>query len=951
MLDKNYSDLFHHLENIIPSERLFPDELNNLAYGTDASFYKLTPKIVVKVKSEEEVSNVIKLCKKFEIPLTFRASGTSLSGQSISDSVLLVADRSWNKFVISDDKSQITLQPSTLGGKANFELGKFNRKIGPDPASINAATVCGIAANNASGMTSGVKFNSYNTVLNMRIVFANGEILDTSNEEHRGNFIEENRDIVVELLTIAWDIDKSQILTDKINQKYKIKNTTGYGINSFVEFRDPIEIIKHLMIGSEGTLGFISEITLKTIVCYPKKATALIIFEDIKTACSAIPTLQHLPIDAAELMDRASLKSVENKNGLPVYLKTLSKDASALLVETSAEDDDTLSENIQKIISSLKSIKTVRPIEFTSDKKEYLRLWNVRKGLFPSVSKARPSGTTVVIEDVNFRTENLADAVNDLKTLFDKHGYAETIIWGHALSGNIHFVFSQDFNQEEEIDRYKSFMNDVVKLVIKKYDGSLKAEHGTGRNMAPFVKYEWGDEIYELMCRIKNAFDPQGILNPGVLINSDDQIHVKNLKPTYIVDEIIDKCIDCGFCENFCPSKNLTLTPRQRITVWREISNLTETNINSGKLKELEKKYKYFGEQTCATDGLCELSCPVDIDTGKLIKNFRRFEVTERKKSIARLIARKFSLVTSIIRFGLNANRFISIFIGNSTLEKISLKLREYSNNRVPVFIKTLPRANKYKPINKIITQSSKTVVYFPSCVSRTMGILPNSVYKIEQISVMEKLFNKAGYQIIYPKNLGSLCCGMPFSSKGFFDEADQKSEELTKNLLNSSNFGKIKIVFDTSPCVKTIKDYLVKVNENRLKIYDSIEFIHDYLIDELKIVPKKESITVHSTCSASKLDLTDKLIAISKKCSTKVFIPDELNCCGFAGDRGFTFPELNESALKNLDKYVKEHNCVNGYSSSKTCEIGLSNHSGITYQSIAYLVDECSTSINVKQS
>ncbi|MCB0742887.1 MAG: 4Fe-4S dicluster domain-containing protein, partial [Ignavibacteriae bacterium] len=813
----------------------------------------------------------------------------------------------------------------------------------PDPASINAAAVCGIAANNASGMTSGVKNNCYNTVANMRIIFSDGQILDTSDSDAKIKFVEENRQLIVELLNIALGVNKNDTLKDRINKKYAIKNTTGYGVNSLIDFKDPIEIIKHIMIGSEGTLGFISEITLNTVTAYPNKATALIIFPNIKTACSVIPILNELPVDAAELMDRASLRSVENKIGMPDYLKTLSEDAAALLIETSAIAPNLLNSNINKILNSLEIIKTEIPIEFTNDKKEYLKLWNVRKGLFPSVSKSRKPGTTVIIEDLNFNTIDLANAVSDLRLLFAKHNYAETIIWGHALSGNIHFVFAQDFNNEDEVKRYKDFMKDVVELVIKKYDGSLKAEHGTGRNMAPFVKYEWGSEIYDIMCKLKNLFDPKGILNPGVLINSDDEVHLKNLKPTPIVDAIIDKCIDCGFCESVCPSKNLTLTPRQRITVWREISKLKISSESNEIVKSLEKAYKYYGEQTCATDGLCELSCPVDIDTGKLIKHIRNNEQTKTEKTIANWIANHFSIVTSSARIGLSFVGFISKIIGANFLESISSKLHYISKNKIPLWNKAIPLGAKFTAVNKIDKQLTKTVVYFPSCISRTFGKKTNSNYAEEQHSVMERLFKKAGYNVIYPENVNSLCCGMAFSSKGFFDEAKIKHDELYKNLLSASNNGQHKIIFDTSPCVKTIKDNLQKANDDKLQIYDSIEFIHDYLLNELNFTQKEEPITVHSTCSATKMDLQDKLISIAKKCSTKVFIPEDVNCCGFAGDRGFNFPELNKSALQNLDLFVEKHNCKSGYSTSKTCEIGLTNHSGINYESIAYLVDECS--------
>ncbi|MDX1699719.1 MAG: FAD-binding and (Fe-S)-binding domain-containing protein [Melioribacteraceae bacterium] len=944
---RDFKRLKSELKKLIPSERIFDDALRTFAYGTDASFYRLIPKLVIKVVSEHEVVFVIRKCNELNIPITFRASGTSLSGQSISESVLLIADRSWNQINISENREKITLQPAVLGGRANLELNKYNKKIGPDPASINSATVIGIAANNASGMTSGVKNNCYNTVADMRIVFANGSVLNTSDETDRQNFIESNRELIVDLLGIASEIVKNTELLEKIVTKYRIKNTTGYGINSFVDYQDPIEIIKHLMIGSEGTLGFISQITFNTVPSYANKATALIIFPDIKMACSAIPMLKKLPVDAAELMDRASLKSVENKKGLPEYLRELDKESAALLVETSAINQNLLDKNIEIIKNSLENYETVRAVEFTKDPKEYLKLWNVRKGLFPSVSKARAEGTTVVIEDINFETSVLADAVEDLQKLLIKHDYHDTIIWGHALSGNIHFVFAQDFNKKHEIRRYQRLMNDVVILVVEKYNGSLKAEHGTGRNMAPFVRYEWGKEIYELMVRTKKAFDPKNIFNPGVLINDDADVYVKNLKPTPIVNSIIDKCIDCGFCESNCPSKNLTLTPRQRISVWREISQLKKDNSNSRRLKSLTNGYNYQGEKTCATDGLCELSCPVDIDTGKFIKHIRHQNHSTLSNFLASIFERNFGIVTGILKFTLDIVAFFRRILGVVFIQHISNLLRKITFGKLPLWNPYLPKGSKSKFEENNLDENLKSVIYFPSCISRTMGVYENSNYNDDQATAMKRLLNKAGYSVIYPENLKSQCCGMPFASKGFKEQADSKGMQLYESLLKVSKDGQIPVVFDTSPCTKTFKGFLNRENKSGLEIYDSIEFISDVLFKDLEIVKKKESIAIHPTCSATHMELNEKMIKIAESCSENVHIPEDVKCCGFAGDRGFTYPELNTSALETLRSSVKQRNCTSGYSSSKTCEIGLSQHSDIEYNSIIYLVDECTEEIN----
>lgn len=944
-MKKDYLQFEKLLSEFLPDERIIKDEFRRLAFGTDASFYRLIPKLVLLVENETEVIKIIKLAKKYLIPITFRAAGTSLSGQAVSDSVLIVVSRSWKNYSILENGKFIDLQPSIIGAFANLYLRKYNKKIGPDPASINSAMIGGIAANNASGMCCGTKDNSYNTLAGMRIIFSDGSVLDTREPESRKKFIEQNYELISQIKSLSDFVKSNASLAERIRAKYKMKNTTGYSLNALVDFDEPIDIIQHLMIGSEGTLGFISEIRYRTVDESEFKASALMIFNSMKSACQAVPIIKQNKVDAVELMDRAALRSVENKKGMPDYLKNLPENATALLVETSGENQNQLNYYIKSITDSLNQFNFLIPLNFTSIKKEYEVFWKIRKGLFPSVGAMRNAGTTVIIEDVAFPLQRLADAAIDLQMLFRKYHYNEAIIFGHALEGNLHFVFNQDFNSAKEVERYKNFMDEVVKLVVKKYDGSLKAEHGTGRNMAPFVKYEWGEQAFDLMKKIKNIFDPENILNPGVILNSDEHIHIKNLKPMPEANDIVDKCIECGFCENNCPSKDLTLTPRQRIVAYREISRLRYTGEDQSKLDNFIEQYNYYGNQTCATDGLCQLACPVEINTGNLIKDLRAEKISKTADSIATLIADNMSTVTNFMRYGLNFVHLVHKIFGTRFLRNISDFLRKISANKIPLWLKNLPKAaNKinYAEQNK----SEMKVVYFPSCIARSMGTTNSDEKDIPDVAI--NVLRKAGYEIILPSNLNNLCCGMPFASKGLIKQGNQKAIELISALVKASDEGKYPILFDTSPCLQRIREFMDKRHKehySKLKIYEPFEFIADNVLDKLRIRKTEKPIAIHITCSSRKMNLEEKIRKVANQLSEQVIIPEEIGCCGFAGDRGFTFPELNKSALKDLPKYLPK-DCHEGYSNSKTCEIGLSEYGGIDYKSILYLVDECSEKI-----
>jgi D-lactate dehydrogenase len=935
MLTGIYTDLRAVLQTRIPVHRLIHDDLRTLAYGTDAGFYRLVPKLVVKVETIDEVVFTVTECHRRKIPVTFRAAGTSLSGQAISDSVLIMLGHTWKDYSILDNGNRIRLQPGIIGGHANIFLAPYGRKIGPDPASINAAMIGGIAANNASGMCCGVAENSYKTLHGMTVVFADGSVLDTDDEESRHTFRRTHHAMLDQLTDLAKRVKANEELAGRIRRKYKMKNTTGYSLNALVDFDDPVDILQHLMIGSEGTLGFMADITYNTVIEHPHKASALIFFPDVRAACKAVTILKAQHVSAVELMDRAALRSVENKQGMPPFLKGLGENVACLLVETRAGDRRTLEKQIGEVTESIASIDKVRPVEFTDDPVEYTKYWNIRKGLFPALGIMRQVGTTVIIEDVAFPVGSLAEATLELQRLFVKHGYHEAIIFGHALEGNLHFVFNQDFNSREEVARYQYFMNDVARMVVHTYDGALKAEHGTGRNMAPYVELEWGAEAYEIMKEIKNIFDPENILNPGVILNDDKLIHVKNLKPMPEAHELIDKCIECGYCEVHCPSKDLTLTPRQRIVAWREITRLSRTAEDPERLRTMRRLYTYQGEDTCAVDGLCETSCPVDIDTGKLIKELRAADVSPTADSIASMIAHNFGGTVGLMRFGMNIADAMHGLIGTSAMDFITTSARKLSGNRLPQWNRYIPRAADAIRMQNGGNTGDRSVVYVPSCVSRLMGVARGSGEKASQLSVTDSLLRKGGFDVIYPANLKRLCCGLAFSSKGYRKQGDEKAREMEAELMRVSDNGRIPILMDTSPCVQR----MVELFDPVLRIYDPSVFVLDYLVHYLEFRKVADTITVHIPCSSRKLGLDAQLIAVARLCAENVIVPPFVGCCGFAGDRGFSYPELTLSALNRLKQSLAD-SCTEGYSTSRGCEIGLSMSSGLHYKSLLYLVD-----------
>lgn len=933
------------LESILPADRIKARLIDVVSYASDAGFYYLRPKAVVQPVSEAEVAALFAFSRQHHIPLTFRTGGTSLSGQAVSDGILVDLSQHWNQVRIEAGGEQVRVQPGVIGATVNAYLKKHYRKIGPDPASINSAMMGGILSNNASGMCCGVSKNSYHTTRYIRFMLPNGQSYSTEQREDYARFAAECPDIYQQLLALRARIHSHPDLLHRIRHKYQTKNTVGYSVNAFIDYQEPLDILAHLLIGAEGTLGFIAEAVLQTVPDYPAKSTALLYFPDIYAACQAIVPLTVSGAEAVELMDRASLHSIEHMAGVPAVIRTLPETAAALLVEYQGNNAEELAGKIQGFLDLSAGLLLLEQPGFTQDPVEQAFLWKVRKGMFPAVGAVRASGTTVILEDIAFPVAQLGDAILDLQQLFRRHGYDKAIIFGHAKDGNIHFVVTQAFDTPAEVARYDRFLREVVTLVVHQYGGALKAEHGTGRNMAPFVETEWGAEIYQVMKALKQVVDPDNLLNPGVIINADARAHIQNLKDLPRVEEEVDKCMECGFCEHKCPSRNITLTPRRRIVVRRELLKLQQQG-HKKQHQELLHQYQYDGLDTCAVDGLCATACPVDINTGALVKRLRRESHSPLANNLALLVAKNFKPLTALVKTGLQAGAGVNRLFGRQTLSHLTQAVKKV----VPAMPLWSSQLNASADISRYLqpgpTPPQAEVVYFPTCISRTMGGSADN--KKGVVETMISVSEKAGVKCFIPDNIGGVCCGQIYSSKGYSKAFAFTANDTISKIWEWTDAGRLPLVLDITSCTHTLQTCRpVLTPENRqkydaLKIIDSIDYIADYLLPKVSIARLKDKVVLHPVCSLQKMGLEGKFLKIARALAHQVEVPLHAGCCGMAGDRGFLFPELTRSATLPEASDVKQQDYDGYYSSAKTCEIALSEAVGKNYESIIYLLDEC---------
>ena len=919
----------------ICKDRVYTDHLRRYAYGVDASCYSYLPKVVVKAEDEREVRRLIRLCHQCGTPFTFRAAGSSLSGQCSSEDVLIVCNDGFKKMEVIDDGKALKCECGVIGSDANDLLKPYNRKIGPDPATLATALVGGILNNNSSGMCCGTAQNSYKTIRSIRVVLLDGTVLDTSDKKSIEQFLKEKPQMVEDILQLRKEILADEELTHLIHHKYKIKNTTGYGLNSLVDFEDIIDIINHLFIGSEGTLGFVSEIVYNTVEDVPHKGCGLMFFRTLNDASLAVVALANMgreKVVAAEMMDYQSLKAVQTLENVPDFVREVPEGTSAILFQTESYSKETVDENLAFIKEQLKDIPTAIPSLYSQDPKEYDSWWAIRKGILPIVGGQRRKGTTVITEDVCFQIEDFTKGIEMLTELFHKYDFVDGgVIFGHALSGNVHFNITPDFNDPKDTKNFGDLVKEMSERVSG-FGGSLKAEHGTGRMVAPFVEMEWGRKAYEINRRIKAIFDPTRILNPDVMITDDPDVYKKNLKAQCVIDDAFTICMECGFCEKHCPSRNLTLTPRQRIALLRETKRL-ENEGNFTLASELRKGYEYFGVETCAACSMCKGLCPLSIDTAQIALSMRRIDPPAPE--LAKKIYDNFSTTLQMCRAGVSLEGIAGSIITQKAISKITEGLHGVTGV-TPYVPKTTPKANRYKLKNRIKPTNFEKVVYFSTCANRAFK--PNQGYDDDRSlqQVVESLCNKAHIDIIYPEHIENLCCGLSFEN---YDDVHERAvKDLHDALMKASQNGKYPIVIDHSACFNHAFKHMPD-----LEINDISEFLCKYVVPHLDIEKCDERVIVHKQCKIKSLGKSQYIEDLARLCTVHVFNIKSFACDGFAGQKGFFTPELNKAATKDLAGEIAEYGATLGVSSSSTCEIGLGENGGIPFVGVAFLLDRCS--------
>lgn len=906
------------------------DELFRHAQAHDASHFHLLPTAIAVPRGASEVGELLASSRLSGVPLTFRSGGTSLSGQAVTSNVLVDTRTHFREIEILDDGLRVRVQPGVTVRLLNARLARYGRRFGPDPASEAACTVGGVLANNASGMACGTDENSYRTLESVVAVLPSGTVIDTGAPNADETLQTLEPDLTKGLLELRDRVLANASSVATIKRQFALKNTMGYGLNALLDHKTPAEILTHLLVGSEGTLAFVASAVFRTVPLRTQISSALLVFDDLVAASEALPALVATNAATLELMDATSLRVGQSFADCPPEVARIAVDAqAALLLEYQATSAEELTELVEAAAPTLSGLRTADPVELTTDYAVRGPLWKLRKGLYATVAGARPPGSTALLEDVVVPVPALAEACRSLAELFERYRYSDSVVFGHAKDGNIHFMLTDRFETEEQLGRYRDFTEDMVDLVLG-HGGSLKAEHGTGRVMAPYVRRQYGDELYVVMLEIKRLFDPQRVLNPGVVLSDDPDLHLKHIKLNPEVEVEVDRCTACGFCEPVCPSRDLTLTPRQRIAAWRAIRE-AEVAGKTELAERLRADYEYNAVQTCAVDGMCQTACPVLINTGDLVKTLRKREQGRVNAAVWTTAAKHWSAATRGASLGLTAARKApldpAVLAGNKAARAV------VGEDLVPLWSAELPAGGSRR--RRPAPAGPPAAVYLPACVNTMFGPAGSPAGRGVQTSI-EALCRAAGVELLVPVGIDSLCCGTPWSSKGVASGYQAMRERVRPAVLAATRNGELTVISDASSCSEGFHGLLAGTG---VRVVDAMQFVLDELLPRLGEHPKVSSVSVHPTCSSVRMGLDPALLALAKEVAEEVHIPDGWGCCAFAGDRGMLHPELTASATAREAEEVRTRGAAAHVSCNRTCELGMTRATGRSYRHVLELL------------
>ncbi len=580
-------------------EKVKDDFPTRTAYAVDASIYRMVPQAVVLVESEDDIATTVRYAVTRGIPLTPRAAGTNLTGSAIGSGIILDVSRLNRVLEVNREEKWARVQPGMVLTELNKSLARQGLLFGPDPSSGDMCKLGGMLANNSSGPHT-LRYGAVkDNVHRLRMCLTSETWLDAKSYRLDDPALERllsTIPLVREILHLA------QSHADLIRSKKPnvSKNSCGYNLFGLVDGLAARRFdLPKLLIGSEGTLGVVSEATLKLVDKPTATLTALVHFRRLEEVGEAVPHLLELEPSALEVMDANTLDLIGRaKHGIPADA------AATLLVELDADGSRVdLRAQAERMggICRRYQLSSDPVIAFDQDQRD--QLWKARKALYPTLYRYDPRKKPInFVDDVVVRAEHISELIRYLEEYFGGQR-VPVAIFGHIGNGNAHIVPLLDVNDRADFNKMVQAYDEIHSTVLDRFGGSICGEHGDGRVRAEYVRKMFGEELYGLFVQVKKAFDPGHVLNPGIKISGAS--FTEHIDYT----RLSKPCATCAKCNSVCPVYDVFQSEDMSSRGWFEIVTAKDYSyLNSKRVVE-----------ACLNCKSCRTICPAGVDVSDLI--------------------------------------------------------------------------------------------------------------------------------------------------------------------------------------------------------------------------------------------------------------------------------------------------------------------------------------------
>lgn len=836
------------------------DPVSLAVYSIDASIYEITPACVVLPRTKEELIKAVAIAGQFRVPVTARGAATGITGGCLGRGLIIDCSKYLNKIVQIDiERERAVVESGCVQDDLNEALAPFGYRLGPDTSTGNRATIGGMVGNNAAGSHALLFGRMVDHVEEVELVLAGGEVMRCramSSEKWTAKCREESQEGVIYRALERMRQEQSELIEREFPKVER--RSSGYNLNELV--KPNFSNLAKLVVGSEGTLGVISEIVVRIAKKPRHVGMAVLMLDNLVEGLRKAQTfLQYGPY-ALELIDRKIIEAGRESPALKGKMEWLKGEPEALfVVEFQAETQEALLQKCERF-------KEATAAHLILEEKPQEEVWQLRKaGLGLLLSKRSYSRAVAFIEDLVVPPEKLADFIQRLQVYLKSHG-KEAGIYGHVGNGCLHIRPYMNVGKEQALMR--SMMVDIAALV-KEYGGSLSAEHGDGKIRSWLNPTMYGEAIYALFKEIKRAFDPQNLMNPGNIVGGDDFAEGIRQSPEKGFDTVmhfdggvalhVDLCNGNGQCRKrdglMCPSFQVTNdekdTTRARAEALRAVMQ--------GKVVE---KDIHEVMDLCIQCKGCKTECPSQVDMAKLKAEY----LHRQKKSLRDYL---FGHIPTFLWLGSWMPRITNFMMKSGVMRFLGVAKE-----------RALPQLFKKrfsKMLSKGAERERKVVLFNDTFTEFTAGDIGLSA---------KRVLEAAGFEVIVPPYR---CCGRTLISKGYLEEAKVKAQAVIASLLPYAEAG-IPIVGIEPSCIFTLRDEMCAFGIEKAEVVaKATKTIEELLLEiDLPLKISEETILVHGHCHQKANIGTKATMQFLEKIKGAAIHEIPSGCCGMAGSFGF---------------------------------------------------------------